>query len=352
MKILVINPGSTSTKIAVYENETPLLVRNIKHTVEELSVYPQVIDQFEFRKNLVLQELEANGIPFAFDAVIGRGGLVKPIPGVYAVNEAMKQDTLHAMRTHACNLGGLIAAELAASLPDCPAFIADPGVVDELEDVARISGSPLMPKITIWHALNQKAIARRFAKEQGTKYEELDLIICHLGGGISIAVHQHGKAIDANNALDGEGPFSPERAGTLPAGQLIDICYSGQFTKDELKKRISGRAGLTAHLGTTDVPAIIKAIEEGDKKAELILDAMIYNVAKAIGASATVLCGKIDAILLTGGIAYSDYVISRLKKRISFLAPIYVYPGENEMESLAFNAIGALKGELPIQIYK
>ena len=278
MKILVINPGSTSTKIAVYENETPLLVRNIKHTVEELSVYPQVIDQFEFRKNLVLQELEANGIPFAFDAVIGRGGLVKPIPGgVYAVNEAMKQDTLHAMRTHACNLGGLIAAELAASLPDCPAFIADPGVVDELEDVARISGSPLMPKITIWHALNQKAIARRFAKEQGTKYEELDLIICHLGGGISIAVHQHGKAIDANNALDGEGPFSPERAGTLPAGQLIDICYSGQFTKDELKKRISGRAGLTAHLGTTDVPAIIKAIEEGDKKAELILDAMIYN---------------------------------------------------------------------------
>ena len=276
MKILVINPGSTSTKIAVYENETPLLVRNIKHTVEELSVYPQVIDQFEFRKNLVLQELEANGIPFAFDAVIGRGGLVKPIPGgVYAVNEAMKQDTLHAMRTHACNLGGLIAAELAASLPDCPAFIADPGVVDELEDVARISGSPLMPKITIWHALNQKAIARRFAKEQGTKYEELDLIICHLGGGISIAVHQHGKAIDANNALDGEGPFSPERAGTLPAGQLIDICYSGQFTKDELKKRISGRAGLTAHLGTTDVPAIIKAIEEGDKKAELILDAKI-----------------------------------------------------------------------------
>ena len=328
MKILVINPGSTSTKIAVYENETPLLVRNIKHTVEELSVYPQVIDQFEFRKNLVLQELEANGIPFAFDAVIGRGGLVKPIPGgVYAVNEAMKQDTLHAMRTHACNLG-------------------------ELEDVARISGSPLMPKITIWHALNQKAIARRFAKEQGTKYEELDLIICHLGGGISIAVHQHGKAIDANNALDGEGPFSPERAGTLPAGQLIDICYSGQFTKDELKKRISGRAGLTAHLGTTDVPAIIKAIEEGDKKAELILDAMIYNVAKAIGGAATVLCGKVDAILLTGGIAYSDYIISRLKKRISFLAPIHVYPGEGEMESLAFNALGALRGELPVQIYK
>lgn len=353
MKILAINPGSTSTKIAVYENETPLLVRNIKHTVEELAVYPEVIDQFEFRKNLVIRELEVNNIPFAFDAVIGRGGLVKPIPGgVYEVNEAMKRDTVHAMRTHACNLGGLIADNLASSLPGCRAFIADPGVVDELEDIARITGSPLMYKITIWHALNQKAIARRFAKEQGTTYEDLDLIICHLGGGISVAAHRHGRAIDANNALDGEGPFSPERAGTLPAGQLIDLCFSGKFTKDELKKRISGRAGLTAHLGTTDVPAIIKSIEEGDKKAELILDAMIYNVAKAIGAASTVLYGKVDAILLTGGIAHSDFILSRLKKRISFIAPIHVYPGEDEMEALALNAIGALKGELPIQVYK
>ena len=353
MKILAVNPGSTSTKIAVYEDETPRLVLNIRHSVEELSQFPRIIDQFEFRKHLVLEALEANDIPFKFDAIVGRGGLLKPIPGgVYAVNDAMLDDMLHAMRTHACNLGCLIAHELAAMLPGCPSFIADPGVVDELDDVARITGSPLMPSITIWHALNQKAIARRFAKEQGTQYEELDLIICHLGGGISVAVHHHGRAIDANNALDGEGPFSPERAGTLPAGQLIDLCFSGQHTKDELKKRISGRAGLTAHLGTTDVPAIIQSIEEGDKKAELILDAMIYNVAKAIGASATVLCGKVDAILLTGGIAYSDYVVSRLKKRISFLAPIYVYPGENEMESLAFNAIGALKGELPIQVYK
>lgn len=353
MKILAINPGSTSTKIAVYENETPLLVRNIKHTVEELAVYPEVIDQFEFRKNLVIRELEVNNIPFVFDAVIGRVGLVKPIPGgVYEVNDAMKRDTVHAMRTHACNLGGLIADNLASSLPGCRAFIADPGVVDELEDIARITGSPLMYKITIWHALNQKAIARRFAKEQGTTYEDLDLIICHLGGGISVAAHRHGRAIDANNALDGEGPFSPERAGTLPAGQLIDLCFSGKFTKDELKKRISGRAGLTAHLGTTDVPAIIKSIEEGDKKAELILEAMIYNVAKAIGAASTVLYGKVDAILLTGGIAHSDFILSRLKKRISFIAPIHVYPGEDEMEALALNAIGALKGELPIQVYK
>lgn len=353
MKILVINPGSTSTKIAVYENETPLLVRNIRHTVDELAPFATIADQFEFRKSLVLSQLEKEGIPFEFDAIIGRGGLVKPISGgVYEVNEAMKQDTVHAMRMHACNLGGLIADDLAKALPGCRAFIADPGVVDELNDVARISGSPLLPRITIWHALNQKAIARRFAAEHHTRYEELDLIVCHLGGGISVAVHQHGRAIDANNALDGEGPFSPERAGTLPAGQLIDLCFSGKLTKDELKKRISGRAGLTAHLGTTDVPAIVRSIEEGDRHAELVLDAMIYNVAKSIGAAATVLCGKMDAILLTGGIAYSEYVVSRLIKRISFLAPVYIYPGEDEMEALALNALGALRNELPVIVYE
>ena len=340
MKILVINPGSTSTKIAVYENETPLLIRNIKHTTEELAAFPRIIDQFEFRKNLVLKALESEKIPFNFDAIIGRGGLLKPIPGgVYEVNDVMLDDIIHAMRNHACNLGCLIASELSLLLPGCRAFIADPGVVDELEDVARITGSPLMPKITIWHALNQRAIARRFAKEQRTKYEDLDLIVC-------------GRAIDANKALDGSGPFSPERAGTLPAGQLIDLCHSGRFTNDELKKRISGRAGLAAHLGTTDIPTVIRSIEAGDHHAKLILDAMIYNIAKEIGAAATVLYGKADAILLTGGIAHSDYVISRLKERISFIAPVYVYPGEDELEALALNALGALRGELPIQVYK
>lgn len=353
MKILAINPGSTSTKIAVYENEVPLLVRNIRHTVEELALFPEVTDQFEFRKSLVLNELEKEGIPFCFDAIIGRGGLVKPIPGgVYEVNEAMRQDTLHAMRTHACNLGCLIADELASMLPGCRAFIADPGVVDEMGEIPHITGSPLMPRITIWHALNQRAIARRYAREHGTTYENLNLVICHLGGGISIGAHEYGRAIDVNNALDGEGPFSPERAGTLPAGPLIDLCYSGRFTKDELKKRISGRAGLTAHLGTTDVPAIVAAIENGDKKAELILNAMIYQVAKSIGAAAVALYGKVDAILLTGGIAHSDYVVSRLKERISFLAPVHVYPGEDELEALALNALGALRGELPVAVYK
>ena len=353
MKILVINPGSTSTKIAVYEDERPILVRNIRHSVDELAAFHSVADQFEFRKSLVLSQLEKEGIALQFDAVIGRGGLVKPIPGGgYEVNDAMKNDTVHAMRTHACNLGGLIADELAKAIPGCRAFIADPGVVDELDDVARISGSPLMPRITIWHALNQKAIARRFAAERHCRYEDLNLIICHLGGGISIAAHQHGRAIGANYALDGEGPFSPDRAGTLPAGQLIDLCFSGTLTKDELKKRISGRAGLTAHLGTTDVPAIIKQIEAGDTHAELILNAMIYNIAKGIGAAATVLYGKVDAILLTGGIAHNEYVVSRLKERVSFLAPVHVYPGEDEMEALALNALGALRNELPVLTYE
>ena len=353
MHILAVNPGSTSTKIAVYEDETPLLVSNIRHSVDELSRFSQVIDQFDFRKNLVLKALEANGIPFRFDAIVGRGGLLKPIPGgVYEVNAAMLDDSTHAMRSHACNLGCLIAAELAAMLPGCRAFIADPGVVDELDEVARVTGSPLMPRITIWHALNQRAIARRYAAENDTRYEDLHLIVCHLGGGVSVGAHRRGRAIDVNNALDGEGPFSPERAGTLPAGQLIDLCYSGRFTKEELKKRISGQAGLAAHLGTTDVPAIVRRIEAGDAHARLVLDAMIYQIARSVGAAAVVLCGRIDAILITGGMAHSEYVVSRLRERVSFLAPVHVYPGEDELEALALNALGALRGELPVQVYR
>lgn len=352
MKILAINPGSTSTKIAVFNAEQVVFVSNIRHDVKELNYYERVIDQFDFRKSLVLQELEANNISFDFDAVIGRGGLLKPLQGgVYEVNDAMQRDTLRAMRSHACNLGALIAVDLASKIPDCRAFMADPGVVDELDDIARLTGSPLLPRISIFHALNHKAVARRYAKEKNCKYEDLNLIICHLGGGISVAAHRKGKAVDVNNALDGDGPFSPERAGTLPSGGLIDLCFSGQFTHEELKKRISGRAGLAAHLGTTDVAAIIKSIENGDEKANLVMEAMIYNVAKSIAALSIVFCGKIDAILLTGGIAHSDYAVSRLKKRITFLAPVVVYPGEDEMKALAASALGALTGELPIIEY-
>ena len=353
MYILVINPGSTSTKMAVYEDHKPMLLRSIQHTVEELSQFDEVTDQFEFRKQLVISELKRMGCEFNFAAVVGRGGLYKPVEGgVYEINEKMVDDTKRAIHKHACDLGCIIAYEIAKDIPGCRSFIADPGVVDELNDYARISGSPLMPRICIWHALNQRAIARRYANEIGRKYEDLNLIICHLGGGISIAAHEHGRAVDANNALDGEGPFSPERAGSLPAADLIRLCFSGKYTEAQLLKRVAGNAGLMAHLGTNDMREIERRIAAGDKHAELLVDAMIYHTAKNIVAEAAVFCGKVDAILLTGGMARSEYVISRLRKRIDFLAPTHCYPGEDEMEALALNALAVMQGTRTAKVYE
>ena len=352
ISILVINPGSTSTKIAVFEDEKPIMLRNIHHSAEQLAQFEKITDQREFRRELVVKELEYLGIPMKFDIIMGRGGLARPVTGgVYRVNKKMCEDTYHAIRKHACNLGCIIAYELAQRIPGCLPLIADPGMVDELDEVARISGSPLMPRICIWHALNQKAIARRFAREYGKRYEDLNLIICHLGGGISVAVHRKGLAVDANNALDGEGPFSPERAGTLPAASLIHLCYSGKYTKEELLKRISGKAGLMAHLGTTNVKELLGRIERGDKEVELLIDAMIYQTAKTIAGCSAVLYGQIDAILLTGGIAYSDYITSRLRKRIDFLAPVHIYPGEDEMQALALNGLAVWRGEREMKEY-
>ncbi len=353
VNILVINPGSTSTKIAVYEDEKPVMLRNIHHSPEELKQFEKITDQRTFRRDLVIRELEYLNIPMNFDIIIGRGGLARPVAGgVYRVNEKMCMDSYNAIRKHACNLGCMIALELANGIPGCLPLIADPGMVDELDDVARISGSPLMPKIAIWHALNQRAIARRFAREYGKRYEDLNLIICHLGGGISVAVHRHGLAVDANNALDGEGPLSPERAGTLPAADLIHLCYSGKYTKEQLLKRIAGQAGLVAHLGTTNVKEIIGRIEQGDEKARLLIDAMIYQTAKTIAGDSAVLYGKVDAILLTGGIAYSDYITSRLRERIEFLAPVHIYPGEDEMQALALNALAVWRGQRELKEYR
>lgn len=353
MKLLTINPGSTSTKIAVFNDLDPELTIIIKHTVDELSRFARVSDQFEYRRDLVLNTLRENGIPLRFDAIVGRGGLLKPIEGgVYEVNDVMLSEMEHPMRNHASNLGCRLAADIASRIPGCRALTADPGVVDELDDIARVSGSPLMPRVTTWHALNQRAIARRHAAATGTRYEDLNLIIAHLGGGISIGAHRHGRCIDVNNAFDGEGPFSPERAGSLPPGALIDLCYSQRYTREQLKRRISGNAGLAAHLGTTDVAAIVESIDKGDKKAELILNSMIYQIAKNIGSAAVTLFGQIDAILLTGGVAYSDYVVSRIRSRVEFLAPIFVYPGENEMLALASNGLGALNGTIEIKEYK
>lgn len=352
MRLLIINPGSTSTKIAVYDEMTPLMVENIRHSVEELSRFEKVSDQFEYRRDLVLKTLAQKGLPLKFDAVVARGGLLKPIEsGVYAVNDRMLKEIEHPMRNHACNLGCRIGIDIAQRAGGCPALTADPGVVDEMIDEARISGSPLMPRITTWHALNQRAIARRFAAEHGARYEDLNLIIAHLGGGISVAAHMKGRCIDVNNAFEGEGPYSPERAGSLPTGALIELCYSQKYTIAQLKKRISGDAGLAGHLGTTDVAEIVERIKAGDEKARLVLGGMIYQVAKSIGAKAVSLYGKVDAILLTGGVAHSEYVTDQIRRRVDFIAPVHVYPGENEMEALAANGLAALRGELPVKEY-
>lgn len=352
MKILVINPGSTTTKIAVFDDETCLMVKSINHSADELLKFEKVMDQCDFRLDLINKELRQAGYDLDFDAVIGRGLLARPVRGgVYPVTEKMLNAAWSCKHQHAADLGCIIADRIARNIPGCQCYIADPGTVDELNDYARISGSPHCPRIAIWHALNQRAIARRFAKDIGRRYEDINLIICHLGGGISIAAHDHGLAVDANNALDGEGPFSPERAGSLPSGELIKLCFSGKYTEQQLLKRIAGKAGLTAHLGTNDTKEIIRRIEAGDENARLIVDAMVYHVAKNIAAEGAVLFGKVDAVLLTGGMAHSDYIIGKLKPRIEWIAPVYVYPGEGEMEALAANALAALRGECQLKEY-
>lgn len=353
--ILAINPGSTSTKIAVFAGEEQLFVKNIKHTAEELAPFTKITDQYEFRKNIILEELKLNNIDLqSLKIIVGRGGLVKFIPsGVYTVNEAMLEDLKNGVNgEHASNLGGLIANNIAKSIEGSRAFIADPVVVDELEDIARISGHPNFERVSIFHALNQKAIARTYAKEKNQKYEDLNLIVVHLGGGISVGAHYKGRVIDVNEALNGEGPFSPERSGTLPVGQLAKLCFSGKYTLAEVKKMITGQGGFVAYLGTNDAYEVEKRAAAGDEKAELIESAMAYQVAKEIGAMSTVLKGKIDAILLTGGIAYGKPFVAKVKERIEFLAPIYVYPGEDEMRALALNGCLILSGEVKPSEYK
>ena len=351
MKILVINPGSTSTKMAVVEDGEPRLIKVIRHAAEELAPFAKITDQFDFRRKMILNELEKAGIPIKFDAIVARGSLTKPLPGgVYAVNEAMIQATYASEHQHACDLGCVIAREIAKGL-GCPCYIADPVVTDELNDYARICGLSMFKRESIWHALNQRAIARRFAKENGKRYEDLNLIVAHLGGGISVAAHDHGRAVDVNNALDGEGPFSPERAGSLPAKALVNLCFSGEYTKEEIIKMLSGKGGVFSHLGTTDMIEVDKRMKEGDEKAKLVVDAMFYHVAKAIAEKGAVLCGNIDAIIITGGIAYWDYAVEYLKKRISWMAPVHIYPGEDEMSALAANAAAALNEEVEVLKY-
>ncbi len=356
MKILAINPGSTSTKIAVYEDLKPIFVETIRHNVEELEIFQTITDQYNFRKDFIVSAIEQNGIKVDdLDVVVGRGGLLKPIPGgVYEVNEVMIQDLRIGIQgEHASNLGGILAKEIAkTSSKNIPAFIVDPVVVDEMEDIARYSGRPELPRISIFHALNQKAVARRYAKEQNKPYEELNLIVAHLGGGITVGAHKQGRVIDVNNGLDGDGPFSPERSGSLPVGALAKLCFSGKYSLPQIRKMITGAGGLVAYLGTNDAKKVEEmAYEQNDQKARIIFEAMAYQIAKEIGSAAVVLCGKVDAILITGGIAYSKNLIRLISERVEFIAPVKVYPGEDEMQALAEGAYYALTGELEIKQY-
>jgi butyrate kinase len=354
IEILVINPGSTSTKIAVFQNTRAIFQKNIKHSPEELHPFKRVADQYEFRKSHILSELQAANITIAdIEYVVGRGGLLKPIEsGVYEVNEAMIRDLKTVtIREHASNLGALIAADLAGMIPGAKAFIADPIVVDEMDDVARISGHPKFTRLSVFHALNQKAVARTYSGSVHRKYEELNLIVAHLGGGISVGAHQKGRVIDVNQALDGEGPFSPERAGTLPVGQLIDLCFSGEFTVEEVRKMVVGKGGLVAYLGTSAANEVEERAKTGDLFALKIYEGMAYQVAKEIGADSAVLKGEVDAILLTGGIAYNDLFVEMVTNRVSWIAPVMVFPGEDEMKALSQNMLLVANGELIPKTY-
>ena len=347
-RILVINPGSTSTKISVFDDEREIVARTLRHSAEELKPYARVADQFVFRRELILKALQEADIPVeSLHAVIGRGGLVKPISsGVYEVNEALKRDLINPPQgEHASNLGGLLAADIASALPGVKAYIADPVVVDELEKVARIAGHPLFKRVSIFHALNQKSVARTYAARLKRSYEDLDLIVAHLGGGISVGAHHRGRVIDVSDALHGDGPFAPERSGKLTAGQVIEVCFSGKYTEKQVKRMISGDGGMVALLGTNNLIEILNRCDNGDARARLIIDAFCYNVAKEIGSMATVLAGRVDAILLTGGIAHSQRICAEIARRVSFIAPVELFPGEDEMRALADNALRVLRGE-------
>lgn len=353
-KLLIINPGSTSTKLAIYEDERELFEKTLRHSSEDIGKFKHIAEQQSFRTELILKILQDNKIEIKeMDAVVGRGGLLKPIiSGTYNVNDKMLNDLKENIQgEHASNLGAIIANEIANSI-DKPAFIVDPVVVDEMEELARVSGMPEIPRKSIFHALNQKAVAKRYAKESFKKYEDINIIVVHMGGGVSIGAHKNGKIVDINNCLDGDGPFSPERSGGVPVGDLVRLCFSGKYTLEEVLKKITGKGGFVAYLDTNDARIVEKASLEGDPKAKLIHDAMGYQVAKSIGAAAAVLSGKVDAIILTGGMAYGKPIVDVISEKVSFIAPIVVYPGEDEMLALAQGVIRVLNGDEEVREYK
>ena len=353
-QVLAINPGSTSTKFAVYNEKECVFSKTIRHPLEQLLRYKNIVDQFAFRKGVIIEALVEEGIEVdAIKYIIGRGGLTYPLEsGVYRVNNLMLEHLREGiMGHHASNLGGMLADYIALQIPNAKAFIADPVVTDEMDEVARFSGHPRFQRQSIFHALNQKATARFHAKKMAKNYTEMRLIIAHLGGGISVGAHKNGRVVDVNNGLDGEGAFSPERSGTLPVGQLIDLCFNGKLSQEQIRRMVVGEGGYVAYLGTNDALEVEKRVEKGDEKAKLVQEALFYQVAKMIGEMAVVLEGKVDGILLTGGLAYDKQLETYIRNRTAFISEVFVYPGEDELEALAMNAFRVANGEIEAREY-
>jgi len=351
-RILVINPGATSTKFAVYDGEILVFKKTVEHSAADTDVFVKVIDQYEYRLRLILQQLIVENIELStLKAVVARGGILKPLKGgTYGISQTMVNDLREAARgEHASNLGAVMAYGLAETLK-IPSYIVDPVSVDEMEPVARISGLPEIPRISLLHALNTKAVARKIAKQLGKKYEDMNLIVAHLGTGISVTPHLKGRMIDVNNAKE-EGPLSPDRCGGLPVGQFLRFAFSGKYTFDELKEILNCKGGIWAYLGTADIRKAFAMADSGNELARLVLEAFSYQVAKEIGGMATVLSGNVERIILTGGIAYSERIVSDIKKRVQFIAPVVIVPGEEELEALAFGALRVLRGKEDVQSY-
>lgn len=352
-RILAINPGSTSTKISVFQGEKEVWSTKLTHSSDELADFDQIFDQYDFRKDVIEDELEKAGYEIeSFDAIVGRGGVLYPVEGgTYEVTGNLLEDLRAGVQgEHVSNLGAPIANELAHEA-HCPAFIVDPVVVDELNPLARFSGHPDLPRRSIFHALNQKAVARKASADINKTYSDANLIVVHLGGGISVGAHKDGRVIDVNNALNGDGPFTPERSGGLPVGDLAALCFSGKRTLPEVKKMIKGAGGIVAYLGTNDMRYVEEEIKNGNDEYALIYEAMAYQVSKEIGAMAAVLEGNVDAIILTGGIAYDKNFVQMIRSHTEFIAEILVYPGEMEMEALALGGLRVLKKEENAKVY-
>ncbi len=353
IKSLIINPGSTSTKIGVFEDENLLFDETLRHSTEEISRYDSILAQKDFRKDIIISFFKEKDFDInSLDVIVGRGGMLKPIPsGVYAVNDALLHDLeIGVQGQHASNLGGILAKEIGDSI-GVPSYIVDPVTVDELSAAARYSGVPELPRVSIFHALNQKAVARRYSKEKGVPYDSLNLIVVHLGGGVSVGAHLHGKVVDVFNALDGDGAFSPERSGAVPPGALIKMCFSGKYTEKEVYKKILGGGGFNAYLGTNDMRDVEKMIDGGDEKAKEIRTAFIFQLAKDVGSMAAVLKGKIDRIIVTGGIAHDKAVVKELEEYCGWIAPFTVYPGEDELLALAQGGLRVMRGEEEPSVY-